>query len=52
MIFIFIFLFFSLSFSKIIDHQIPSSAYLNNPLEIKVYNSDGEEREIIIKYNE
>ena len=37
MIFIFIFLFFSLSFSKIIDHQIPSSAYLNNPLEIKVY---------------
>ena len=37
MIFIFIFLFFSLSFSKIIDHQIPSIAYLNNPLEIKVY---------------
>jgi len=37
MIFIFIFLFFSFSFSKIIDHQIPNNAYLNSPLEIKVY---------------
>ena len=37
MIFIFTFLLLSFSFSKIIDHQIPSNAYLNSPLEIKVY---------------
>ena len=36
MIFIFIFLSQFIVF-KIIDHQIPSSTYLNNPLEIKVY---------------
>ena len=37
MILFFISLFCSLSFSKIIDHQIPDDVFFNSPLEIKVY---------------